>query len=196
MYFFTSDFHLGHANILKLCDRPFANITEHDNTIIERNNEIVTDSDKVFDLGDIGFRCSPWYVAECLKKMNGKRIIFLGNHDKPLRQAYQRGLLRDLIRNRKIEIIGGDTAIDDHKLSIFKMLEIDRQKIFCGHYALRTWPNAFRGAWHLYGHSHGNLAEPFYRSFDVGVDGNNYYPWRLVNIKNRMARIDSGFKED
>ena len=196
MFHFTADMHLGHANILRLCDRPFATITEHDDTIIKRHNEVVSDKDKVFDLGDLGFRCPAWYLAKCLEQMKGKRIVFLGNHDKPFRQAWQKGLFRDLIKNNKLEVVGGETAIEDYTLSIFKMLNIDGQKAFVGHYALRTWPNAFRGAWHLYGHSHGNLKDPFFKSFDVGVDSHNFYPWSEHEIKERMTEIENHFQED
>jgi len=196
MYYFTSDMHLGHKNILHLCNRPFANITEHDQTIIKWHNAVVSDSDEIYDLGDVGYRCSPFYVAECLKKMNGKRIVLLGNHDKPFRQACKKGLLKDLINKGKLEIIGGETSINDHSLYMSKMIEIEGQRVFIGHIASRTWPNAFRGAWHLYGHSHGNLSEPFYRSFDIGVDKHNFCPWSWIEIKDAMAKISNNFQED
>ena len=196
MIFFTSDLHVGHTNILNLCKRPFTNIIEHDDTIIKNHNNVVSDVDTIFDLGDVGFRCSPYYLTECLKRMNGKRVVFLGNHDKPLRQAYNNGLLKDLMKKHKLEIIGDDYAINDPSVSISKMLEIEGQKVFVGHYALRTWPSAFRNAYHLYGHSHGNLLEPFYKSFDVGVDNHNFFPWGWQEIKDRIAAINIEFKED
>ena len=196
MIFFIGCQHIGHANILNLCSRPFANIYEHDNALVFRNNAVVTDNDTVFDLGDIGFRCAPGYLVECIRQMNGKRIVLMGNHDKALRQAYNQGLIDDMLKSGKLEIIGGKGAIDDPSISIFKMLEIEGQKVFVGHYALRTWPSAFRGAWHLYSHSHGNLYEPFYKSFDVGVDNHNFFPWGWQEIKDRMAAINIEFKED
>lgn len=193
-YWFTSDLHLGHANVIDLCKRPFKDITEHDNVLITHHNELVSNSDIIIDLGDVGFRCSPNYIANCLSRMNGKRIIVLGNHDKSLRQAYKKGLLNDLLKSNKIEIVGGDIAINDKTLAVSKMIKIDGQKIFCNHYAVRSWPNAFRGAWHLYGHSHGNLKGVF-KSMDVGVDTNNFYPYSFEDIKERMDKIKVEFNE-
>lgn len=177
MIYFTSDRHIGHNNIINMCQRPFNTIKEHDNAIIANHNKKVSDSDTVYDLGDVGFRCSAWYITECIRQMNGKCIICLGNHEKPLRQAYKKGLLDDLLKNGKLEIIGGENAIYDNAISTYKMLTIENQKIFIGHYALRTWPNSFRGCIMLHGHSHGNLPElKKVKSFDVGVDVWDYAP--------------------
>ena len=52
MLFFTSDLHLGHANIIRYCDRPFANVGEMDAELIRRWNETVGEEDVVYFLGD------------------------------------------------------------------------------------------------------------------------------------------------
>ena len=53
MYYFTSDAHIGHRNILSLCHRPFETILEHDQEIIKRHNSLVSDADTIYDLGDV-----------------------------------------------------------------------------------------------------------------------------------------------
>ena len=38
MTFFTSDQHLGHKNIIRLCNRPFKTLEEMKNVLVERWN--------------------------------------------------------------------------------------------------------------------------------------------------------------
>lgn len=91
---FTSDYHMGHRNIIDLCERPFADVNTMDLEIIARHNELVGVEDEVYDLGDFAFRCSAEHAADCLIKLNSRRHILWGNHDKPLRQAITQGLTR------------------------------------------------------------------------------------------------------
>mgnify|MGYP000850619953 CR=1 FL=1 len=74
---FSSDYHFGHANIIKYCNRPFKDTDEMNNTIIERHNEIVKPEDTVICLGDVSFH----HGVEWISKMNGKFICIKGNHD-------------------------------------------------------------------------------------------------------------------
>ena len=45
---FTSDTHFNHENILKFCNRPFKDITEHDQKLIENWNSKISPDDTVF----------------------------------------------------------------------------------------------------------------------------------------------------
>jgi len=193
--FFTSDYHIGHSNILRLCNRPFSDVDEMEKAIIRNHNYVVSKNDEVWDLGDIAFKCSPQHIANFLGKLNGKRRIILGNHDKSLRQAYQKGLLKELICNDRLSIIGGEAIIYDNTLDVSKTIFVNGQKIYLGHYSHRSWPSAFRNVWHLFGHSHGNL-EAFFKSFDVGVDGHNFFPWEFNEIKTVMDAIKNPYHEN
>jgi len=42
---FTADFHFGHSNIIRYCNRPFRNAEEMDQTILERLNSSVKAND-------------------------------------------------------------------------------------------------------------------------------------------------------
>jgi calcineurin-like phosphoesterase family protein len=36
---FTADFHFGHGNIIRYCNRPFQSVEEMDRTILDRLND-------------------------------------------------------------------------------------------------------------------------------------------------------------
>ena len=53
---FTSDQHLGHANIIRLCNRPFENVNVMTEALLAGHNAVVQDGDEVYHLGDIFWR--------------------------------------------------------------------------------------------------------------------------------------------
>ncbi len=79
MIFFTADTHFGHANILKLCNRPFNTIEEMNETMICKWNSRVSGNDTVYIVGDMFFRCSD--AETILKRLKGKKRLIIGNHD-------------------------------------------------------------------------------------------------------------------
>jgi calcineurin-like phosphoesterase family protein len=53
---------------------------------------------------------------------------------------------------------------------------------------MRVSNRAQHGAWHLYGHSHGELPEaPTSLSMDVGVDTHDFRPWHFDEINLLMT---------
>lgn len=52
MILFTADQHLGHTNIIKLCGRPFADVWEMDEALINNCNPRVTNGDTVYIIGN------------------------------------------------------------------------------------------------------------------------------------------------
>lgn len=55
MIYFTSDLHFNHENIIKYCNRPFKNIDDMDNYLINYWNKIIRTKDIVYILGDFAF---------------------------------------------------------------------------------------------------------------------------------------------
>lgn len=159
---FTSDTHYGHANVIKYCDRPFADVHEMNEALIENFNECVRPGDTVFHLGDFSFLRDPGVIR---RRLNGNLHLIAGNHDWKQMQELRRlpwGWIRDTY-----------------------MLRAGGTKIWLSHFAHRAWPNAHHGAIHLYGHSHGAL-EDHGRSTDVGVDPWDYCPVNLDEILDMM----------
>ena len=84
-YWWTSDYHFSHGNIIKYCNRPFKTVEEMNETIISKHNERVKPDDTVFFLGDFIFKGGNeggehrYRIFE--KRLNGKFIFIRGNHD-------------------------------------------------------------------------------------------------------------------
>jgi len=158
-HFFTADTHFGHENIIKYCARPFANAEEMDAVLIENWNNKINDGDLVYHLGDFSWGNSVQYRAQ----LNGDIIFLRGNHDKDALQN-KHLFLRTLTREE---------------------LTLGGQFIVMSHYAMRVWNKSHFNAWHLYGHSHGTLP-PEGKSWDVGVDYNDYAPISFEELKSIM----------
>ena len=56
--YFTSDHHFGHKNIIKFSERPFNDVNEMDEILIQKWNEKVNPEDEVYHLGDVGLTSS------------------------------------------------------------------------------------------------------------------------------------------
>ena len=78
MIYFSSDYHIGDGKIIDYCKRPFKDVEEMNNTIIENHNRIVNDDDVIVFLGDFCFKDG----IEYLSKMKGHFQLIKGNHDR------------------------------------------------------------------------------------------------------------------
>ena len=86
---FTSDFHLGHFNIIRYCNRPFADTREMNAAILERLNTLVKPDDVLYFLGDFCMG-GPKAVAFYRDQIACKTIHFIdGNHDRTARKVQQ-----------------------------------------------------------------------------------------------------------
>ena len=79
MLFFTSDEHYGHKNIVKYCERPFAEVTSMNAGLIANHNKRVRSDDEVWHLGD--FSMAPGMISRILPLLNGRHKLVVGNHD-------------------------------------------------------------------------------------------------------------------
>lgn len=169
--FFTSDHHFGHANIIKFCNRPFANVEEMNEIMIERWNEKVAPDDEVYHLGDVALTDKE-NLAAILDRLNGKKYLIVGNHEGAALQ--NRGKFKWVKEYHELKVKDPDCKNGVQRIILF-------------HYAMRTWRGAGRGNWHLYGHSHGNLPDlEDSLSFDIGVDCHDFYPLSYEEVKTIM----------
>ena len=163
---FTADFHFGHSNIIRYCNRPFGDVAEMDQAIMDRLNSSVKANDLLYFLGDFCIGGKARALAY-RNEIRCKRVFALpGNHDKETRK------LTDAFS----------------WLNNLAEISIHGQPIVLCHYAMRVWNRSNHGAWHLYGHSHGNLPDlPASLCMDVGVDTHDFCPWHFDEIRAYMA---------
>jgi calcineurin-like phosphoesterase family protein len=92
---FTSDQHYGHRNIITYCGRPFVlpgrepSLAMMHDTLDQRWNLRVKDEDEVYVVGDFSFGPLA-VVASRLKRLNGRKHLVRGNHDRHSNAAFRR----------------------------------------------------------------------------------------------------------
>ena len=168
----TADSHVGHRGILSPrmhIPRVFASIQEHDETLVARWNAVVRPEDTVWHLGDFAYRCSEAYARSIFSRLNGRKYLVRGNHDRLGARLPWNGPVVDVAH----------VVVPDPITGL-------PQGVFCNHYAQRVWPRMHRGDIHLYGHSHGTLPGTA-ASTDVGVDCFDLAPVTLERIRERLA---------
>lgn len=135
--FYISDLHFG-------CQNSFENRTlEHDQLIIDNWNRVVTNSDTVYVLGDIGRIRSNKdneYLCKCLSVLKGKKkVCVLGNHDQGLKDIRLRQLFVEVCDYKEIV-----DNFDGHNY-----------KVMMSHYPILFYNQQHKkNTVHLYGHVH------------------------------------------
>lgn len=169
MDYFSSDFHLGHRNIIRFDNRPYENVEEMDNAIMKSCMTTLKPDDNFYYLGDwsLGNRLHGETHLATLKSSGANLFFIKGNHDK-----------RETIKlyEKYGEYLGEQ-----------KKIMIDGQEIVLNHYCMLIWDKSHHGSWHLYGHSHHGL--PVWtdsKKLDVGWNG--YYKLlSFTDVKGMMA---------
>ena len=160
---FIADLHFNHKNIIKYCNRPFMTVEEMNEALIKNWNSVVKDEDIVFMLGDFAF-ASRTNIIEISKKLNGKKTIVLGNHDRIGPQFYYDGGFEFV---NKYPIIYKEVFILSHS-----PMFMQEDGIYIN----------------IYGHVHDNPVYPNYtkESFCVSAERINYTP---INFKDIISKL-------
>lgn len=87
-FFAIADMHFGHEAIIRYCNRPYKTVQEMDEDIIKKWNETVSNKDTVLVLGDVCLG-SKEYAKSIIGRLNGKKILIMGNHDNWSEQFYR-----------------------------------------------------------------------------------------------------------
>lgn len=99
---FTSDWHLGHKRIIELCRRPFDSVEQMNAEIIENHNALVEETDVVWMLGDM-IMGDIEAGLNLVSKINGRKHLICGNHDRPFHGHGQDAKTRAAWRQRYLD---------------------------------------------------------------------------------------------
>ncbi len=159
---------LGHVNIVKYDNRPFANVLLMNQGIIENFNKVVKDKDDVYYLGDFALNIEQG--IEILNKVNGRWHLIVGNHDRSIMKIINRS-------TKKMEWID--------KIKEVKMNGVE---ITLCHYPMLNWNKSHHGkTWHLFGHNHKKTCEEIPgKRLNVIVNQHDYKPWSFDEIAEFM----------
>ena len=78
MIYYTADLHLHYAPLL--AGRPFATVAEMDEALIRNWNNVVTEADTVYLVGDVGYN-GGYVPLDALRRLKGHKHLIRGNHD-------------------------------------------------------------------------------------------------------------------
>lgn len=170
----TSDLHLGHGRIIEYCNRPFKDVAEMDAEIIRRWNEVVDEDDTIYCLGDFAL-CADWRKQQILYKLNGYKILVLGNHDFWPKDRYKKEdktwdieqACYDYMKLGFDEVYG-ECEIEYKGWKLTHVPKEEKGKYLCGH---------VHEKWSVFDlRPHGAV------NINVGVDVHNFYPQEIDKV--------------
>ena len=116
--FYISDLHIGHENILRFDNRPFADVNEMNNKLIENWNARVRSDDTVYILGDfIWAKESEW--PSIVGSLAGNKVLIRGNHDPKQFSAATRRMFQEITDLKEIKDSGKHVVMCHYPIPFF-----------------------------------------------------------------------------
>lgn len=169
MIWFTSDTHFSHKNIIDYCNRPYKNIEEMNEALVENWNECVAPNDSVFHLGDVCMGAKDT-VDKYVPRLNGEVMVIQGNHDYNRRKDDMREYGWEVVNDYMFRY-QGITFYLTHNPENKNVKDIPAKAVI------------------LYGHVHDSAPCGVHKinghyAYHVGIDTNDYKPVSLKTIYN------------
>ena len=194
--FFTSDWHIGHHNVIKFSKRPFRDVDHMSKVLINNYNAIVPPNGVCYFVGDMGL-CKADTLTKVVNQLNGTKVLLVGNHESRVNSMYSKGFdvvlygarikiagemvdvthcpLRGIKREDTTGMRGSDGTENWHKENKHVDFSVDNKGQFCLH-------------GHIHSPNNGKSTKISGRQFDVGVDANDYRPIAIGRIESWIAK--------
>lgn len=172
--FVTSDLHFGHPASIRHSNRPFDDVDQMHEALIEGWNMTVGANDRVFVLGDFGFKGRHVDLEKAFSALRGEKHLVVGNHDE-----------------QNPTVLGLRWASREKLCTI----RHNGKRLIACHYPLVSWKGMHQGRTHVHGHSHGSLIDKHPRRRDVGVDERSWereFWGQPLNVDYVVATLEAG----
>lgn len=196
--FFTSDWHLGHENALKFDERPFKDLNDMHETLIRRYNATVPTYGVCYFVGDMGNKTED--IRKVINRLNGIKILILGNHDHGVNTMYNCGF--DVVLYNATLYIAKERVTISHcpLVGLFRedtsqMKSASKNENWHGESRAKHLQFAMKneGQFHLHGHIHSreNKSQSkkiLGRQYDIGCVANKYTPVSTSTIESWIMK--------
>ena len=146
MNFYTSDTHFGHTNVIKFDNRPFKDIKEMEDKIVENWNSVVSKNDTVYILGDFCWSKDDEEWIRILDRLTGNKVLIKGNHDKKNMSKNLKDKFLDIKDYKEIKDEGRNVVLCHYPILLYKHSYDPNQYMLCGHIHI-TRENDFLNKW-------------------------------------------------
>ena len=146
MIYFISDTHFFHKGALLWNNgevRPmFRDVNIMNDIMFENWNNIVSEGDIVYFLGDFAYKCNKNKAEALFWGLMGNKHLIRGNHDYKIADKFINcwASVSDI---KQVDYINQTNGI--------------KTEIICCHYPMVSWRHKEQGAIHLHGHVHGSI---------------------------------------
>lgn len=198
MKFFTSDTHIGHANILTLgAGRPFRDLAHMHSILLKNAWDAVGPEDDLYHLGDAAMGNFEDTIKILAAFPGRNKFIVPGNHDKIFPRLNTASRIE---RYKPMYEAAGYKVLDIHHVITInvdgKPLEVRLSHVPYSpeRYSGRSDKLAFArpeddGKWLIHGHTHSADKDSEHpRELHVGVDANNWTPVSELEIIERIRK--------
>lgn len=195
--FFTSDWHIGHANSIKFDNRPFKDTDEMHEVLIRRFNAQVPENGITYFLGDMATGPTE-LIHSVISRLNGTKVVIVGNHDKATTSMYNCGF--DVVLNTATIYVCGQKVTMSHcplfgvyREDVEGMKGVTGTENWHGEHKNGMFTVQDEGQFHLHGHIHSRLDHPkskkiLGRQFDVAVTANGFRPVSIGEIDSWISK--------
>jgi len=198
--FFTSDWHIGHAQSIEFDKRPFKDLNHMHRVLINTYNSTVPENGLCYFLGDVGL-AGKGILSKVISELNGTKVLVIGNHDKGVNAMYNMGF--DVVVQGLVLYVADARVTVSH--CPLRGVRREYTQGMRGSSEIENWHGELRkkharltfsdeGQYHLHGHIHSREGKDksqkiLGKQFDVGVPANNYGPVNISVIENWIVSL-------